>query len=148
MATASFEHTIYIHGTPEDVWRGLIDPDLTSRYWFHVMDSDLEPGSEWKHRRTDEDGTVDVQGTLLEIDRPNRLVLSWATPDEPEAVSRVSFEMTAVDEWPHGPWTGLHLVHSELDPEGQMLSSISYGWPAVLSGLKSIIERPDIFGAD
>lgn len=147
MADASFEYTVYIHGGPDDVWRGFVDPELTARYWMHRNESEWEPGSPWLHRRTNEEGTIDVQGEVLEIDRPRRLVLSWATPKDPDKVSKVTLQLAPQDDWPHGPWTGLTLTHSELDPDGEMLPSISYGWPAVLSGLKTILERPEIFGA-
>lgn len=146
MSTASFEHVIYIHGTPADVWQGLVDPELTRKYWFHVHESEWTEGSEWTQRQLNEEGTVSVGGTVLEIDHPNRLVLSWAHPAKPESVSKVTFEFSSQDDWPHGPWTGLKLTHSELDPDGEMLPSISFGWPAVLSGLKSVLERPEIFG--
>ena len=148
MSKASFAYTIYVHGTPDDVWRGLLEPEYTRRYWFHEQVSDWKPGSPWEHRRTDEEGTVDVAGTVVEFDRPSKLVLTWAKPedlDDPDLVSTVTFELAGVDEWPHGPWTAVSLVHSELDPDGDMLPSISFGWPAVLSGLKSVLESPEIF---
>jgi len=53
--------------------------------------------------------------------------------------------MSAQNEWPHGPWTALRLVHSELEPDSDMLMSMTFGWPAVLSGLKSVLESPEIF---
>ena len=79
---------------------------------------------------------------------PHRLVLSWAPPhatDQPAKISQVSFDISAQDEWPFGPWVGLRLEHSRLEPDSEMFRSITFGWPAVLSGLKSLIERPDIF---
>ena len=148
---ASFSCVIYIHATAAEVWNGIIDPKLTSRYWFHEMVSDWKVGSEWLHRRTDDEGTVDILGEVIESDPPHRLVLSWAKPEDvedPNKVSKVAFEISAQDQWPLGPWTGIQVVHSELEPDSEMLHSISFGWPAVLSGLKSIIERPDIFDAE
>ena len=148
---ASFSCVLYIHATPEEVWNGIIDPKLTTRYWFHENVSDWEPGSEWLHRQTGEEGTIDILGEVIESDYPNRLVLSWAKPEDaedPSQVSRVAFEISPQDEWPLGPWTGVQLVHSELEPDSEMLHSISFGWPAVLSGLKSILEKPDIFGVE
>lgn len=151
MDDSGFSYVLYIHATPEEVWDGLLNPDHTRRYWFHDNVSDWKPGSEWSHRRTDEEGTVDIAGKVLDSDPPNRLVLSWARPGDlgdPERTSRVAFELTPQSEWPLGPWTGLRLVHSELEGDREMLESISFGWPGVLSGLKSILERPDIFGLE
>jgi uncharacterized protein YndB with AHSA1/START domain len=148
MGEASFSYVTYIHATVEEVWDGLTDPDLTSRYWFHDNVSDWTAGSDWAHRRSDDPHTVDIAGTVLESDPPNRLVVSWARPDDvgdPSRTSRVTIEISPQDEWPLGPWTGLRLEHSELEGDREMLDSVSFGWPAVLSGLKSILERPDIF---
>jgi uncharacterized protein YndB with AHSA1/START domain len=151
MSEASFSYVIYIHATAAEVWDGLVDPEITSHYWFHENISDWKPGSDWLHRRTDAEGTVDVAGTVYESSPPHRLVLSWALPSDVEdaaKISRVSFEMAPQDEWPYGPWTGIRVVHSELEPDSEMLRSISFGWPAVLSGLKTIIESPEIFDAN
>ncbi len=150
MSTSSFSYAIYIHATPEEVWSGLVHPVYTRAYWFHEFETDWQVGSRWLHRRTDEAGTVSVEGEILEIEPERRLVLSWAPPgtEEPAAVSRVAFELTEINEWPHGPWTGVTLEHSELQPDSDMLKSITFGWPAVMSGLKSVIERPDIFEAE
>ncbi len=151
MSTSSFSYVIYIHAAAEEVWDGLVNPDITRRYWFHENVSDWQVGSEWVHRRTDAEATVDIVGRVLESSPPNRLVLSWALPGEDEdaaAVSRVGFEVSPQGEWPHGPWVGLRIVHSELEPGSEMLKSISFGWPAVLSGLKTMIERPEIFETD
>ncbi|MEX1310324.1 MAG: SRPBCC domain-containing protein [Candidatus Sulfomarinibacteraceae bacterium] len=148
MSESSFSYVSYIHATAEDVWDGLVNPKLTSRYWFHENVSDWKPGSDWWHKRTDEQGTVDIEGKVLESDEPNRLVVSWARQGDlgdPKRTSRVTFELTPQDDWPLGPWVGLRVEHSELEHDPEMLNSISYGWPGVVSGLKSILERPDIF---
>ena len=148
MSKSSFSYVIYIHATPGDVWNGLVDPALTRRYWFHDNVSDWKPGSRWIHRRTDPDQTVDIEGKVLEADPPRSLVLSWAPPgstDSPAETSRVSFEISTQDDWPHGPWTGLRLEHSELETDSEMHRSVTFGWPAVLSGLKTVIESPDVF---
>ena len=57
----------------------------------------------------------------------------------------MTFEISSQDDWPYGPWVGLSVEHSELEPDSEMLHSVTFGWPAVLSGLKTIIESPDIF---
>ena len=148
MSESSFSYVSYIHATADEVWDGLVNPELTSRYWFHENVSDWEPGSDWRHKRTDEHGTVDIEGKVLESDPPNRLVVSWARPGDlgdPKRTSRVTFELTPQSDWPLGPWVGLRVEHAELENDPEMLNSISFGWPGVVSGLKSILERPDIF---
>jgi uncharacterized protein YndB with AHSA1/START domain len=102
-------------------------------------------GAPWEHRRTDEEGTVDIVGEVLESDRPHRLVLTWARPedaDNAERTSRVTFEIEPQD-WPGGPWMCLRVLHADMDQE--MHDSVSYGWPGVCSGLKTLLESPHIF---
>jgi uncharacterized protein YndB with AHSA1/START domain len=86
---------------------------------------------------------------VVERDHPHRLVLTWAQPKhggDPERTSRVTFEIEPQD-WPGGPWVCLRVLHTELDEE--MHESISFGWPGVCSGLKTLLEAPDLFeGAD
>jgi uncharacterized protein YndB with AHSA1/START domain len=96
-------------------------------------------GSKWEHQRTDEKGGVDIVGTVVETDRPRRLVITWASPagaGDPAKTSRVVFEIeTYKDEA-----VKLTVTHSELEPESDMLRGISHGWPLVLSAMKSFLE--------
>ena len=63
------------------------------------------------------------------------LVLTWGYPvGTPEAEhSRVTFELEQLEDM-----VRLTVTHDQLDAEG--LRGISYGWPLVLSSLKSFIE--------
>jgi len=136
-------YVIYIRATADEVWGGLVDPEWTRKYWMHDNISDWRPGSPWTHKRTDPAGTVDIVGQVVESDRPRRLVLTWAKPADagnPAKTSRVSFEL-APEEWPGGPWVRLTVAHTELEPDSEMFHSVSYGWPGLMSGLKTMLER-------
>ena len=41
-------YTTYIHGTPEQVWRGLTDPAFTSGWWRHHKAGGKKFTSDWK----------------------------------------------------------------------------------------------------
>lgn len=141
MATATFDYLIFMRASMDQVWSGLLEPRYTRVYWFHDNVSDWKVGSPWTHRSTNAEGTVDIQGTVVESDRPRHLVLTWAEPAKPSDVSRVSFDLEpAPEDWPGGPWTSLRIVHSELIPGSEMHTGISWGWPAVTSGLKTLLE--------
>lgn len=145
MSKPSFVYTIYIRATSDEVWAGLTEPEFTRRYWWHDNESTWEEGSRWKHVRTDEDRTVDIVGEVVESDRPRRLVLTWVQPQhegEAAKTSRVTFEIEPQD-WPGGPWVCLRVLHTDLDPE--MHESVSFGWPGVCSGLKTLLESPHLF---
>ena len=62
MSDTQFVYSIYIRGTLEQVWNGLLDARFTRQYWAHENVSDWKRGSRWEHRRTDADRTLDLVG--------------------------------------------------------------------------------------
>jgi uncharacterized protein YndB with AHSA1/START domain len=132
----TFRYTTFIQSTPERVWDALTDADVTAAYWGHANVSDWEVGSQWRHERLDGSGIADVVGTVVESDRPRRLVTTWSPPDshDPARTSRVTFEIT-----PHGDTARLTVTHEDLaDPAER--DGAEAGWSAVLSNLKSLLE--------
>jgi uncharacterized protein YndB with AHSA1/START domain/DNA-binding transcriptional ArsR family regulator len=133
----NFVYVIYIQSTPEKVWDALTDADLTAAYWGHRNVSDWRPGSRWEHRRTDGSGIADVIGTVVESDRPTRLVTTWAAPEDEgkeDRYSRVTYDIR-----PHADIVRLTVTHEDL-PDEAALSDVTSGWSAVLSNLKSLLE--------
>ena len=145
MTKPSFVYVTYIATTPEKVWHALVDTEITRKYWVdptskkaaHVNVSDWKPGSQWKHQRVDEAGTVDIIGKVVETSPPHRLVISWGRPTEEGDASkhsRVTFDIK-----PEGNGlVRLTVTHEDLD--AKMLEGISGGWPIVLSNLKTFLE--------
>jgi uncharacterized protein YndB with AHSA1/START domain len=133
-----FVYVTYIAASPDAVWNALIDRELTKAYWQHYNASDWKPGSRWEHIRSDATGTVDIVGKVVEIDPPNRLVITWSSPKEAEdgtPPSKVTFEIQAV-----GPDAKLIVTHSDLRQGTKMHAGVTKGWPAVLSNLKTLLE--------
>jgi uncharacterized protein YndB with AHSA1/START domain/DNA-binding transcriptional ArsR family regulator len=129
-----YVYVTYIEATPERVWDALTDADLTAAYWGHRNESDWQPGSVWHHVRTDGSGVADVEGRVVEADRPHRLVTTWADPDQPDAAaSTVTFAIEA-----SGGIVRLTVTHEGLDDDAR--AEVGEGWPAVLSNLKSVLE--------
>lgn len=139
MEKPKFVYVTYIATTPEKLWNALQDPAMTKQYWGNRTNaSDWKVGSKWQHRDVDDASLVDIVGKILESDPPRRLVISWAfAKDEarPEAHSRVTFELKQF-----GELVRLTVTHDELEPGSDMLTGISYGWPVVLSSLKTFLE--------
>jgi uncharacterized protein YndB with AHSA1/START domain len=142
MNKPSFVYVTYIRSTPEKIWSAITDREIAGQYWgggCHTNVSDWKVGSKWEHQRNDGSGVVDIVGTVTESNRPRRLALTWAAPDgaaDPERTSRVVFEID-----PHKDDVArLTVTHSELEPGSQMLQGITFGWPLVLSSLKSFLE--------
>jgi uncharacterized protein YndB with AHSA1/START domain len=139
MSKPSFVYVSYIRATPEKVFDAITDRELTALYWGHRNASDWKVGSTWEHQRIDGSDAVDIVGTVIENDRPRRLVITWASPAtaaDPEKVSRVVFD---IEPYKAGA-VKLTVTHSELEPNSGMLRGISAGWPLVLSALKSFLE--------
>lgn len=134
-----FVYTIYIAATAETVWDGLIQKELTEKYWGHHNKSDWKVGSKWEHLRASDSNVVDVHGQVLESDPPNKLVVTWNGADgsktEEPTPSIVTYELVAL-----GPDTKLTVTHSKLTKDSVMHKGVTQGWPAVLSNLKSLLE--------
>lgn len=135
----SYQYVTYIEATPEKVWEALTDADLTAEWWGHRNEADTwEVGGHWRHERLD-GGTGDGGGTVLESDPPRKLVLSWGALDEEDpSMSVVTFVLEHFDGV-----VRLTVHHEDLMNE-EMLRSISSGWPAILSNLKSLLETGSV----
>jgi uncharacterized protein YndB with AHSA1/START domain/DNA-binding transcriptional ArsR family regulator len=128
---------VYIRTTPEQLWDAITDPAFTRRYFFDTrVDTRWQPGQPLAYWR--KDGSLVVEGEVLEVDRPRRLVTTWAFRNNPElqndSPSRVTWEIE-----PLGSTCRLTLVHDfpSLTPT---FHAVVRGWPRVLSSLKSLLE--------
>ncbi len=82
---------------------------------------------------------VDLVGQVLECDPPRRLVLTCAFPADaanPARHSRIALEIE-----PIGDMVRLTVVHEDLELGSDIQKGITDGWPRVLSGLKSLLQR-------
>jgi len=134
MSKSTFVYVTYIRSTPDKVFKALTDPEITRQYWGHNNVSDWKPGSSWEHRRTS-NGNVDIVGQVVEAKAPNRLVITWASPDSPDSRSRVTFDIESAAEM-----VKLTVTHDDLEAGSGMDKGIRHGWPLVLSSLKSLLE--------
>lgn len=126
-----FVYTTYIKTTPEKVWQAITNPEFTRQYWGGMDNiSDWKKGSDWQH--TDGKDTR-IIGKVLESNPPTRLVVSWASPNDPNDVSQVSYDISAIEDM-----VRLDVIHTALSDE--MGKAVSNGWPRVLSSLKSFLE--------
>jgi uncharacterized protein YndB with AHSA1/START domain len=138
MSEAQHVYVTYIHATPERVWQALTDGDFTSRYWFgRRITSDWQVGSPVKHVR--EDGGADWQGEVLEATPPVRLSYTFhmqiSEAHAAETPSRLSFDIE-----PMGEVVKLTLTHGDFPAGSVTFETTRYGWPALMSSLKSLLE--------
>ena len=143
---------VHIKATPETIWEAITSPEWTARYGYHSpSEYDLRPGGAF--RSVANEGMkamgapdVVVEGEVLEVDPPRRLVQTWRMLFEPsqaaEPLTRITWEIEPLN----GGVSRLTVVH-DLDgaPIHAMLVSGDTlqgggGWPWVLSDLKSLLE--------
>lgn len=126
----------YIRTTPKKLWAALTKPEFTRQYWGGLANvSDWEKGSTWQHVTDEKTPEVYVIGKVLECVPGERLVLSWADPDALTDKSRVTFEIEAIKDA-----VCLKVTHSHFKEGSPMFGKVAWGWPRVLSSLKSYLE--------
>jgi uncharacterized protein YndB with AHSA1/START domain len=135
---SKFVYAIYVRTTAEKLWDALTNPEFTRSYWCGTrLECSWEPGSPW--RLMIPDGRIGDSGEVVAIERPRRLVLLWRNEFMPElrdeGYSCATFEIEPV-----GDTVRLTVTH-EMDRErSKLIDSVSNGWPAILSSLKSFLE--------
>lgn len=137
MRKPEFVYVTYIETTPERLWEALTSSEFSRRYWFgSELRSDWKVGSPFALVM---DGKTTDSGEILEADPPRRLSYSFKHEMyeelRNEPTSRVTFTLE-----PFGSLVKLTVAHDGLVEGGKYLSAISTGWPAILSGLKSLLE--------
>jgi uncharacterized protein YndB with AHSA1/START domain len=139
MAKSTYVYVTYIRTTPQKLWRALISPEFTMKYWCGIkFDTDWKKGSDWK--MVYPDGTVTDTGTILEMKPPKRLVLTWRNEFRPalkaEGISRCTMQIEKID----GGVVKLTITHTINRPKSKFIDAVSGGWPVILSNLKSLLE--------
>ena len=136
MQTPKQVYTTFIRTTPKKLWTAITKPEFTRQYWAGVENvSDWKKGSKWEHIGGDEQREVWITGKVLESNPPKRLVLTWADPDDLTDKSRVTFEIEAIEDM-----TCLTVTHGNFKAGSKMAGKVSWGWPRVLSSMKSFLE--------
>ncbi|MEE6258510.1 SRPBCC family protein [Plantactinospora sonchi] len=141
-------YRVYIRSTPEAIWDAITKPEWTRKYGYQVLaDYDLRPGGRYRAVAPEElrqAGMVEVpiEGEVIELDPPHRLVQTWRATWYDEPASRLTYEisqqrgevcsLTVIHELTGAPQT-LAQVNGELEGAGG-------GWAEVLSDLKSLLE--------
>ena len=145
MAHSSFVYVIFIRTTQEKLWDALTLPDFTTKYWVEIRhESAWQKGSPWKLILPD--GTIVDSGEILEIDRPNRLVLRWRNEFIPAAAAEGYSRCTLTLE-PEGDAVRLTILHEMDRDDSVYIQMVANGWPKLMSSLKSLLETGDALEA-
>jgi uncharacterized protein YndB with AHSA1/START domain len=144
LSTPTQVYQVFIRSTPERIWQAITDPEFTTKY-FHGSRVELKlvAGSEYRSYSPDR-SELWVDGEVVEVDPPRRLVHTWRAAYEPgmaeEEPSRVTWE---IEDRGEGMCL-LTVVHDRLEGAPKTAQSVSgRGWMYVLSGLKTLLETGD-----
>ncbi|WP_020501309.1 ArsR/SmtB family transcription factor [Sciscionella marina] len=151
MADNEFLYVTYIRTTSEQLWTALTDPAFTTRYWGVALKSTWETGAPLSYEQF---GVLieDPEQVIVESDPYRVLSYTWHTiTDEfgeaagidrewlakakQEKRSTVRFELE-----PQGETVKLTVRHYGFEPGSAVLAGITGGWPAILAGLKTLLE--------
>jgi uncharacterized protein YndB with AHSA1/START domain len=119
-----------------EVFKAIVDPEITSKFWFTKGSGSLEPGAsvrwDWEMYG------VWARGAVREFEEGRRILMEWSSDDTPTTV-----------EWRFRPLT-VDTTFVEVTNEGfagsgdervrQALDSMG-GFTMVLAGLKAFLEH-------
>jgi uncharacterized protein YndB with AHSA1/START domain/DNA-binding transcriptional ArsR family regulator len=138
MSAPKHVYEVYIRTTPERLWQALTDPDITQRYYHHTrVASGWNPGDAITYTWTD--GTITIEGEIVEADAPRRLVHTFHFTQDPEQAAERPSRCTWEIE-PRGESCLLRLTHDGFEGETSTYRSVGTGWSPILSSLKSLLE--------
>jgi uncharacterized protein YndB with AHSA1/START domain len=131
-------YEIFIRTTPERLWQALTDGELSRQYYYDTeVRSDLERGKPFQYFGGD--GTLMLDGEIVEIEPPRRLVTTFSALWSPELAadppSRITYEIE-----PMGATCKLTMIHDGFESETATYREVAGGWSFILSGLKTLLE--------
>jgi uncharacterized protein YndB with AHSA1/START domain len=137
-ANSSFVYVTYMRTTPEKLWAALTTPEFMKKYWFGMnIETDWRTGSLWK--LVFPDGRVADTGEIVEIEKPNRLVLRWRNQIRPE-LHEEGDARCVIEIEPAGEVVRLTITHEIDKPGSKLIGAVGIGWPKILSSLKTLLE--------
>jgi uncharacterized protein YndB with AHSA1/START domain len=126
--------------SPERVFDAWLDPATAGKWLFATptgqmvrLEIDARPGGSFLivERRDGED--VEHKGEYVELDRPSRIVFTFAVPRYSSLVTRVELDLVSA-----GSGCDLTLTHEGVLAE--WASSTEAGWRGILDGLAASLD--------
>jgi uncharacterized protein YndB with AHSA1/START domain/predicted transcriptional regulator len=128
---------VYIKTSPEKLWQALTDGTITKLYYMGTsVESTWKPGASISYLMGD--GSTMLDGEVLEVDPPRRLVTTFIPRWDPSVAphtSKVTYEIEK-----KGESCRLLLTHEELLVGSPEATGVFDGWSQILSGLKTYLE--------
>jgi uncharacterized protein YndB with AHSA1/START domain len=147
-------YQVYIKAKPEAVWEAITSPDWTEKYGYRGRaEYDLRPGGAYRALAPADmiaagGPDVAVDGEVIEVDPPRKLVQTWRALWDPELVEEGFTRVTWDIQEETGGITRLRVTH-ELENAPVHASQVAGdaplergggGWSWILSDLKTLLE--------
>ena len=152
--TTTQVYRIYIRATPEAIWEAITDPDWNEKYGYPGRgEYDLRPGGRYLATADEQAQAMGmpaelVDGEVVEVDPPRKLVQTWRALWDPELVAEGPTRVTWEIEEEDGGIARLTVTH-ELEGAPKHAAQVASvaplaegggGWVWILSDLKSLVE--------
>ncbi len=134
-------YQIFIKATPDAIWDAITKPEFSERYFYGSrVETTGEVGTPFRYHSPD-GSSLWADESVLESDRPRRLVVGWRSLYDPSLVDEPSSRVTWEVEPQEGGFSLLTVTHDQLDDApGTAANVTGVGWMRVLSGLKTVLE--------
>lgn len=146
-STTSFSIERSLDAPIETVFAAFTEAPILKRWWgpegftTPSAEVDARPGGKYRIAMQPPEGeTLHVFGTFVEVDRPRKLVYTWAWDEDegPSHESLVTIELTS-----HGQQTHLLLTQTRLENEKSRDGHIE-GWTSALGRLPALFQRSSV----
>jgi uncharacterized protein YndB with AHSA1/START domain len=132
-------YQVFIRATPEQIWEAITTPEFTKKYFHGTRATyELRPGGAFRNL-SGENEDVLVEGEVLEVDPPHKLVQTWRFLYDPELAAEAPQRLTWEIEEGESGVAKLTVVH-ELEEAPKTAAYVASGWSFILSGLKTLLE--------
>ena len=130
----TFEHTLTVDRSRDDVFRALTDAEQLKRWWITDGISEPRTGGRFRYewRMADPSNDHVQEGAYDEVVDRERIAYPWATP---AGDSRVAVTLAE-----HDGGTRVSLVHEGIS-EDDHFERYEQGWTGFLANLKSVLEE-------
>ena len=132
-------YTIYIASTPEKVWEALTSAEFSRKYFFgNSVEIEQRVGGAYIVRTPD--GALHISGEVIACDPPKKLTVTFNV-NWPALIEKLGTTLVTWEIEQAGDAVKLTMSESHDRPlSDDILSGGRQGWPAILSGLKSVLE--------
>jgi uncharacterized protein YndB with AHSA1/START domain len=124
------EATMLIRTPVEEVFRAIVDPEVTTRFWFTTSTGPLEPGAHVRWGWEPTEFAADVE--VLDVRENGRVLVRWTAYGAPTEIEWV------LAESPHG--TVVTVENRGFADDGHAVDAAA-GFAFVLAGMKALLEH-------